>query len=36
MGRACDAASPREDKEEALEQPLTWSDPESEANRGTE
>jgi hypothetical protein len=29
MSSACDAASPREEEEEALEQPLTWSDHES-------
>jgi hypothetical protein len=36
MGSACDVASPRDDEEEALEQPLTWSDRESEAKRTTE
>jgi hypothetical protein len=33
MGQACNAASPRDEEEEGLDQPLAWSDQESEANR---
>jgi hypothetical protein len=33
MGRACNAASPRDEQEEALDQPLAWGDQDSEADR---
>jgi hypothetical protein len=36
MGPACNAGSPREDEEEALEQPLAFSEHEQELDGRTE